>query len=405
MGKVFIVKPVGLEGISDRFFAMKRLKKKSVIENKNVSRVLVERQILMTANHPFICTMYYSFQTKTKVYFIMQYCAGGEFFRMLKMLPGKRLTENAAKFYAAEILLALEYLHLLGYYYRDLKPENILVHETGHVMLTDFDLSKASGIGANPRLQNVKDRTKRKTISNLFGLRSPRKKVVDTDSNISIEKTKSMLGTFEYMSREMLIGKGYGSSSDWWSFGVLVYEMIFSRTPFKGITWQRTLKNISKDQDIDIPADPAISEACANFMRSIFWSSKTKNRLDSALKIKEHPFFRDVNFQLIRNEKPPIVPKLRRDGVLDTTCMYKRRAEAESDVSSEEEEGEEEESDTAAKERGGKAMFGSELYCDDFYDGFEGFAWSRGVPDPHWTLDPTVADSPASALSPHSKGP
>ena len=115
---------------------------------------------------------------------------------MLKTQPEKRLKEEHAKFYAAEILLALEYLHLIGFYYRDLKPENILVHATGHVMLTDFDLSKMMGVETKPSIKRVKsnEKTKRR-VSNLFGLTTPKKDVLDTDTNISIDRTLSVLGT------------------------------------------------------------------------------------------------------------------------------------------------------------------------------------------------------------------
>jgi len=323
--------------------------------------------------------MYYAFQTKSKLYYIMQFCAGGEFFRMLKMQPKKRLEESQAKFYAAEILLALEYLHLIGFYYRDLKPENILVHRTGHVMLTDFDLSKKQDIERKPSIETVVSTEKRKKRSfrNLFS-GPPKRDMIDTDTNISIDRTTSMLGTVEYMSREMVSGNGYGSSSDWWSFGVLVYEMLYGKTPFKGEDWESTLSNIRKDVDITLPSSPKVSKHCGDLMLAILCSSKRRDRLDSAFKIKNHKFFRGINFQLIRNQKPPIIPKVSDE--LDFKCFYRKKKD-ESDIS--EEEGED----------------GSSLdKSRDFEDGFEGFDWSRGTADPHWTLDPTVEGSPASRI-------
>jgi protein-serine/threonine kinase len=115
-----------------------------------VKRVLTEREILATTDHPFIVTLYCSFQGADKLYFVMEYCAGGEFFRMLQRQPNKCLPENSVKFYAAEVLLALEYLHMMGFIYRDLKPENILLHHSGHVRLTDFDLSKQCAVQPAP---------------------------------------------------------------------------------------------------------------------------------------------------------------------------------------------------------------------------------------------------------------
>jgi protein-serine/threonine kinase len=116
-----------------------------MIERKKIKRALTEQEILATSNHPFIVTLYHSFQSEQYLYFCMEYCMGGEFFRALQTRPGKCLPEDGSRFYAAEVVAALEYLHLNGFIYRDLKPENILLHQSGHIMLSDFDLAKQSG--------------------------------------------------------------------------------------------------------------------------------------------------------------------------------------------------------------------------------------------------------------------
>jgi protein-serine/threonine kinase len=147
------------------FFVRTVLSKAEMIERKKIKRALTEQEILATANHPFIVTLYHSFQSEQYLYFCMEYCMGGEFFRALQSRPGKCLPEEAARFYAAEVTAALEYLHLMGFIYRDLKPESelfplfapscltergplvldILLHHSGHIMLSDFDLAKQSG--------------------------------------------------------------------------------------------------------------------------------------------------------------------------------------------------------------------------------------------------------------------
>jgi len=143
-----------------------------MIKRKKIKRVLAEQEILATTNHPFIVTLYHSFQSETYLYFCMEYCAGGEFFRALQLMPEKCLSEDDARFYAAEVTAALEYCHLMGFIYRDLKPEStslrpliltfcirsrfapcpdLLLHESGHIMLSDFDLAKQSSIpGGRP---------------------------------------------------------------------------------------------------------------------------------------------------------------------------------------------------------------------------------------------------------------
>ena len=137
---------------------------------------MTEREILAASQHPFIVTLHWCWASSKNIYFVMDFCSGGwlsfellrsgfclffmfrffffegEFFRVLQRTPNKCLQEEAVKFYAAEVLLALEYLHILGFIYRDLKPENILLHETGHIKLTDFDLSKASQQPTNPQV-------------------------------------------------------------------------------------------------------------------------------------------------------------------------------------------------------------------------------------------------------------
>lgn len=137
------------------------LSKKEMIARNKIKRALAEQEILASANHPFIVTLYHSFQSEDYLYFCMEYCLGGEFFRALQSRPGKCLSEDDARFYAAEVTAALEYLHLMGFIYRDLKPESksrcfflrislinsltdILLHESGHIMLSDFDLAKQS---------------------------------------------------------------------------------------------------------------------------------------------------------------------------------------------------------------------------------------------------------------------
>lgn len=168
IGRVFLVQ---LKGTS-LLYAMKVLTKDEMIQRNKVKRVMTEREILATANHPFVVTMYASFQTVDRLCFVMEYCAGGEFFKVLQRQPKRRLREEAVKFYAAEVTLALEYLHHMGFIYRDLKPENILLRESGHIALTDFDLSKQAH-AVSPRViqqqLSISDKIKRSfSLSTFF---------------------------------------------------------------------------------------------------------------------------------------------------------------------------------------------------------------------------------------------
>jgi len=233
----------------------------------------------------------------------MQYCAGGEFYRVIQRQPMKCLTEADTRFYASEVLLALEYLHLKGFIYRDLKPENILMHATGHVLLTDFDLSKHASTPVQPRV-----------VTKMF---SGNTGVVSEPDLV----TNSFVGTEEYLAPEVIKGVGHNATIDWWTFGILIYEMLYGVTPFKGKTQQETFKNIQKNP-VPFPNHPRnglpISKNIKSLLKALI-NLDSKKRLGAAggaTDIKDHPFFVGVKFQLLRTEKPPIVPKL--TGPLDT---------------------------------------------------------------------------------------
>ncbi|OCF32057.1 AGC/RSK/RSK-UNCLASSIFIED protein kinase [Kwoniella heveanensis BCC8398] len=292
VGKVYLVK----EKKTEKLFAMKVLSKKEMIKRNKIKRALAEQEILATANHPFIVTLFHSFQSQDYLFFVLDYCMGGEFFRALQTRPGKCLTEEHAKFYAAEVTAALEYLHLNGYIYRDLKPENILLHQSGHIMLSDFDLSKQSGeAGGAPA--TIKHGGPNGTI------------LVDTRSCIADFRTNSFVGTEEYIAPEVIKGHSHSSAVDWWTLGILVYEMIFATTPFKGPNRNATFANVMK-HDVLFPESTPVTSFCKSFIRKLLIKDENK-RLGSgsgASEVKSHKWFGSVNWGLLRNMTPPIIP-------------------------------------------------------------------------------------------------
>ncbi|KAJ5351207.1 hypothetical protein N7541_002007 [Penicillium brevicompactum] len=305
VGKVYLVR----EKKSSRLYAMKVLSKKEMIKRNKIKRALAEQEILATSNHPFIVTLYHSFQSEDYLYLCMEYCSGGEFFRTLQTRPGKCISEDAARFYAAEVTAALEYLHLMGFIYRDLKPENILLHQSGHIMLSDFDLSKQSGPGGAPTMIPARSGGGNSTTA---------LPTIDTKSCIADFRTNSFVGTEEYIAPEVIKGCGHTSAVDWWTLGILIYEMLFGTTPFKGKNRNATFASILRDE-VNFPehsnATPT-SNLCKSLIRKLLIKDETK-RLGAragASDVKTHPFFRTTQWALIRHMKPPMIPHQGRVG-------------------------------------------------------------------------------------------
>lgn len=292
VGKVYLVR----EKKSDKLFAMKVLSKKEMIKRNKIKRVMAEQEILSTSNHPFIVTLYHSFQSDDYLYLCMEYCMGGEFFRALQTRPGKCLPEEHARFYAAEVVAALEYLHLMGFIYRDLKPENILLHQSGHVMLSDFDLSaRATQRGGAPAV-----------IRQVSPNSAP---LVDTRSCIADLRTNSFVGTEEYIAPEVIKGCGHTSAVDWWTLGILIYEMIFATTPFKGTSRNQTFSNVLRNE-VTFPEGIPISSFGKSMIRKLLIKEEAK-RIGSqsgASEVKQHKWFGPISWGLLRNLTPPIVP-------------------------------------------------------------------------------------------------
>ena len=172
-------------------YAMKSIKKDVLIDHEQIENTILEKKILQTVNHPFLCSLVFCFQTEDRIYFIMNFVRGGELFQHLKRF--KIFDEDKVKFYAAQIGMALQYLHDKGIIYRDLKPENILMDEEGYLQLADFGMAK--------------------TLK-------------------SNEKTNSFCGTPEYLAPEVIRSEGHNYLADWWSYGILIYEMLSALPPF-----------------------------------------------------------------------------------------------------------------------------------------------------------------------------
>ncbi|XP_042190057.1 ribosomal protein S6 kinase alpha-3 isoform X3 [Callorhinchus milii] len=267
-GKVFLVRKIhGID--AGQLYAMKVLKK-ATLKVRDRVRTKTERDILVEVDHPFIVKLHYAFQTEGKLYLLLDFLRGGDLFTRLS--KEVMFTEEDVKYYLAELALALDHLHSLGIIYRDLKPENILLDEDGHIKLTDFGLCKES-----------------------------------TDHE---KKAYSFCGTVEYMAPEVVNRRGHSHSADWWSFGVLMFEMLTGSLPFQGKDRKETMTMIVKAK-LGMPQ--FLSPDSQSLLRMLF-KRNPGNRLgagpDGVEEIKRHPFFSTIDWnKLCRREiHPPFKP-------------------------------------------------------------------------------------------------
>ncbi|KAH7572679.1 hypothetical protein ACOSP7_015910 [Xanthoceras sorbifolium] len=330
------------------YFAMKVMDKASLAGRKKLLRAQTEREILQSLDHPFLPTLYTHFETDKFSCLVMEFCPGGDLHTLRQRQPGKHFPEQAVKFYVAEVLLALEYLHMLGIIYRDLKPENVLVRDDGHIMLSDFDLSlrcavsptliKTSSLESeplrknsaycvqpaciepsciqpscvtptcfSPRIFSSKSKKDRKPKNEIGNQVSPLPELIAEPTEA---RSMSFVGTHEYLAPEIIKGEGHGSAVDWWTYGIFLYELMFGKTPFKGSGNRATLFNVV-GQPLRFPESPVVSFAARDLIRGLL-VKEPQHRLAykrGATEIKQHPFFEGVNWALIRCATPPEIPK------------------------------------------------------------------------------------------------
>lgn len=253
-----------------KIYAMKVLRKDTIIARKQVTHTKSEKNILMKIQHPFIVNLNYAFQTKDKLYMILDYINGGELFFHLK--KEGRFAESRVKLYAAEIASALDHLHNLDIVYRDLKPENILLDSEGHICITDFGLSKQIE---------------------------------------STEGTHTFCGTPEYLAPEVLKGQGHGTPVDWWSLGTLLFEMLTGLPPFYA---QNVNVMYTKILSGELKFPAYISDNAKSLLEGLLVRDPEKRLgTNGGAEVKNHPWFGDIDWdKLVRKEiDPPFKPKVK----------------------------------------------------------------------------------------------
>lgn len=318
-GVVFLVQREDGELLALKTILRDSIKKnKASTNNSEYRRIYLERDLLNSFQHPLLPKLKGVVSTDKIVGYAIDYCPGGDLNSLRKKQTEKMFSDDTIRFYAAELVLALEHLHGSGIVYRDLKPENVMIQENGHIMLIDFDLSTKlahKSTPQSPQIETAKlsvqtaSKSKKKNRFNKFrnseispddSIHSARLAPVEFDP---IEKSNSFVGTEEYLSPEIILGNGHDFSVDWWCLGVVLYEMLYGTTPFRGSNRKETYYRIlSKSPDL-------VGEATS--LRDLInklLEKDPKQRI-SVDEIKGHDFFKSMDWNLIvQLPRPPSIP-------------------------------------------------------------------------------------------------
>ncbi|KAM7496879.1 hypothetical protein LguiA_021293 [Lonicera macranthoides] len=353
IGSVFLAELKSSQS-NDAVFAAKVMDKKELASRNKEGRARVEREILEMLDHPFLPTLYASLDSPKWSCLLTEFCPGGDLHVLRQRQPGKRFTESAVRFYASEVVVALEYVHMMGIVYRDLKPENVLVRSDGHIMLTDFDLSLKCDTSTSTPAQVISNNSSTgappqgdyhldpppftssscilpscivPTVSCFHPKRRRKKKPGHHNGPEFVAepidvRSMSFVGTHEYLAPEIVSGEGHGSPVDWWTLGIFIFELFYGVTPFRGMDNELTLANIVA-RALEFPKEPTLPNTAKDLISQLL-AKDPERRLGSTMgasAIKHHPFFQGVNWALLRCTSPPFKPPpFNREILSDESC-------------------------------------------------------------------------------------
>lgn len=298
-------------------FAMKKLRKTEMVARQQVAHVRAERDVLAEADNPWATTLYYAFQDAKYLYLIMEYVPGGDMMTLL--IAQDVFSEEMTRFYVAETILAIESIHSLGYVHRDLKPDNILIGVDGHIKLSDFGLATTFRSSMKFPWANLKDSGS--ADSTPRSSEDSKRRSRDRRSRRAL--AYSTVGTPDYIAPEVFQQAGYGKECDWWSLGVIMFEMLIGYPPFASDSPQETYtKILNWKTTLIFPSEPKISKEATDLIRRLCTDAPSRLGVKGADEIKAHPFLKSVKWDTIRNtKKVPYTPKV--DSPTDTRNFEK----------------------------------------------------------------------------------
>ena len=292
-GSVFLCRHIK----TNEIVAVKKMKKELLLKKNQLKHTKDEQYFLSKINSPWIVNLKASFQEGFYLYLIMEYLPGGDLMGLL--MKRDTLPENEAKFYLCEMILAIESIHNLNCIHRDIKPDNILIDKNGHIKISDFGLAK------------IPDNYFKEDIIGKYNDNEYNK---NNNNKPHHERNFSCVGTAYYVAPEVLLKNGYGEEIDWWSLGVIFYEMLVGYAPFFARQISEVCnKVINYDQYLDFPSTANISPLAKDLILKLITKSDDRLGKRGSNEIKKHPFFKGVNWNKIREMKPPFIPELKNE--------------------------------------------------------------------------------------------
>lgn len=278
--------------------AMKKMIKNEMINKNQVMHVRSERNALSIADNPWIVELKYSFQDESNLYLVMEFLPGGDLMTIL--MKRDILPEAEARFYIAETIMAVDSVHKINYIHRDIKPDNVLIDRTGHIKLSDFGLCKHSQItDAYGYIRKISDEEYKRMSTRSSEYKKKR------------ELAYSTVGTPDYIAPEVFSKQGYTETADWWSIGVIFYEMVVGYPPFfadePSITCQKIL---NWRKSLHIPREAGLSKEATDLIKRLICDPADRLGSKSVEEIKNHQFFRTVDWDNLRNTRAPWIPQV-----------------------------------------------------------------------------------------------
>ena len=270
--------------------AIKKIKKDNLVRKNQIRHILDEQDFLSKVDSPWIVKLKASFQEGDYLYLVMEYLPGGDLMGLL--IARDIFTEEESKFYISEIILAIDHIHELNCIHRDIKPDNILIGKDGHIKLTDFGLAKISDTAFKEDIIDYKPDQRKSSHNRNF----------------------SCVGTAYYAAPEVINKSGYGQEIDWWSLGVILFEMVAGYAPFCSKKTSDVCYKVAHfEKYLKFPKECKASDVCKDLILKLVNHSENRLGKNGSQEIKSHPFFKGINWLKIKEMKPPFIPNLKND--------------------------------------------------------------------------------------------